>query len=123
MSHNKKPTLPDPGSLEPLSTDERLAILEWQTLASEHRRVEWLRNIWFWCVCALLVMATIIVAIAIVSVAWHYLAPNQWGVWLEPDQLRDVRTFLFSGAITGAIGFIGAYVKNRISPDSGLRRE
>lgn len=123
MPHIDKPTLPDPDGLEPLSTDEQLAILEQAALTSEHRRVEWLRNIWFWCVCALLVMATVIVVIAIISVAWHYLAPSQWGVWLKPDQLRDVRTFLFSGAITGALGFIGAYVRNRISPDSGLRRE
>ncbi len=84
-----------------------------EALFNEHRRTERLRNIWAVCVYALLVLAAVVVFITIFAVAWHYLAPDGWA-WLEPEQLSAVRTFLFSGAVTGAAGWLGAYLRNRL---------
>ena len=58
-------------------------------------------------------LVTGLVCVAIFAVAFDYLTP--WG-WLADSQLTAVKTFLFSGAVTG-IG--GRYVSSRIT---GLSR-
>ena len=44
---------------------------------------------------------SILILIGIFAVAWHYLAPKQWK-WLSQKQLTAIKTFIFSGAVTGA---------------------
>ncbi len=81
------------------------------SLFSESGRTGLLRVVIFICVCALLVLIALIAIVAIIALAIHYLSP--WH-WLNPDQLTAVRTFLFSGAVTGAVGWMGNYVRSRI---------
>ena len=87
------------------------AISEEISLFSEAGRTGLLRVITFLCVCALLVLVALIAVVAIIALAFHYLSPWEW---LSPDQLTAIRTFLFSGAVTGAVGWMGNYVRSRL---------
>ena len=87
------------------------AISEDISLFSESGRTGLLRVITFVCVCVLLVLVALITGAAIVALAFHYLSPWEW---LSPDQLTAIRTFLFSGAVTGAVGWMGNYVRSRL---------
>ena len=87
------------------------AISEDISLFSESGRTGLLRVVIFICVCALLVLLAIIAIVAIIALAVHYLSP--WN-WLNSDQLTAIRTFLFSGAVTGAVGWMGNYVRSRL---------
>ena len=40
--------------------------------------------------------------VAVLVVAWHHLTPKEVH-WLSEEQLSDIKTFLFSGAIVGAV--------------------
>ena len=101
--------------LEPamLETRERqdYAVAKNISLFNERGRTEWLRVITFFCVCVLLVLLAIVAAAAIVVLAIHYFSPWEW---LNSDQLTAIRTFLFSGAVTGAVGWMGNYVRSRL---------
>ena len=81
------------------------------SLFSERGRNEWLRVITFLCVCVFLVVFATVVVAAIVVLAIHYLTALEW---LNPDQLTAIRTFLFSGAVTAAVGWMGSYVRRRL---------
>ena len=50
----------------------------------------------------LLILGAVIAAVVgtILVVAWHHLTP--WA-WLDEEQLADLRTVLFSGAVVGAV--------------------
>ena len=81
------------------------------SLFNEPGRTELLRVVIFFCVCVLLVLIAIAAGLAIIALTVHYLSP--WN-WLNSDQLTAIRTFLFSGAVTGAVGWMGNYVRSRL---------
>ena len=112
---SNRPSLSAGESVEPPSQDSALADRENAALISELNRSEVLRNVWFWCVCAFLVIIAAVVLTAIFAVAWHYLAPAEWA-WLNEEQLRPVRSFLFSGSVLGTVGFVTNYLGQRLSP-------
>ena len=91
--------------------DRDSAVAKDISLFSERGRTEWLRVITFVCVGTLLALVAIVAGAAIVALAFHYLSPWEW---LNSDQLTAVRTFLFSGAVTGAVGWMGNYVRSRL---------
>ena len=91
--------------------DRDSAVAKDISLFSERGRTEWLRVITFVCVCVLLVLLAAVAVAAIVALAIHYLSPWEW---LNSDQLTAIRTFLFSGAVTGAVGWMGNYVRSRL---------
>ena len=100
----------EPELLETRQSQDR-AVAKDISLFSESGRTEWLRVVTFVCVCLLLVLLAIVAGAAIVALAFHYLSPWEW---LSPDQLTAIRTFLFSGAVTGAVGWMGNYVRSRL---------
>ena len=102
--------VPEPGTLE-ISQSQAQATSEDISLFRESGRAGLLRIIIFVCVCALLVLVATVAGAAIVALAFHYLSPWEW---LNSDQLTAVRTFLFSGAVTGAVGWMGNYVRSRL---------
>ena len=110
---SNRPSLPAGEGVEPPLPDSALANREREAVISELNRNEALRNVWVWCVCAFLVLITTVVLIAIFAVAWHYLAPAEWA-WLNEQQLRPVRSFLFSGAVVGIAGFVTNYLRQRL---------
>ena len=121
MTSNQPPNRPSLSageSVEPPSQDSALADREKAVLISELNRSEVLRTVWLWCVCAFLVMITVVVLTAIFAVAWHYLAPAKLA-WLNEEQLRPVRSFLFSGSVLGTVGFVSNYLRQRLSPPAG----
>ena len=81
------------------------------SLFNEPGRTELLRVVIFMCICALLVLVALIACVAIIALAFHYLSPWEW---LNSNQLTAIRTFLFSGAVTGAVGWMGNYVRSRL---------
>ena len=116
MVQTDQPNVPPGTDLEPPLNDSDLAEQEQEavrreSLANEHRRTERLRDLAFWCVCAVLALFVIVACTAIIVLTLHYLSP--W-TWLREDQLTAVRTFLFSGAVTGAVGWMGNYVRSRL---------
>jgi hypothetical protein len=45
------------------------------------------------------------------AVAWHYLMSDKWE-WLTAEQLSTIKTFLFSGTVTGSIGgYFGSRIR------------
>lgn len=79
----------------------------------ESRRTESLRNHWYFWVSVGLGLLCLLVALTVTTIAWHYLVAENWH-WLTQSQLHSLRTLLFSGAITGALGFGSSYIRNRI---------
>ena len=53
----------------------------------------------------------LLIAVALVIVAWHYLAPAAWH-WMDDEALGTVSTVLFSGTL---YVFLGLYVRDRVS--------
>ena len=53
----------------------------------------------------------ILIAVALIAVAWHYLAPASWH-WMDEEALGTVSTVLFSGTL---YVFLGLYVRDRVS--------
>lgn len=102
--------VPEPETLE-ISQSQTRAASEDISLFRESGRTGLLRVITFLCVCVLLVLIALIAGAAIIALAFHYLSPWEW---LNPDQLTAIRTFLFSGAVTGAVGWMGNYVRSRL---------
>ena len=76
--------------------------LERSTRRNEHRRRERLRDWLAAGVLCLIVLMAAITALAIGALGWHYLAPAAWA-WLSEEQLKAVRTFIFSGAVISAV--------------------
>ena len=68
----------------------------------EHKRNERIRDViaggTLWLIRAIILS----VFITVIVVAFHHLAPDRWH-WLSEDQLTDLRTVLFSGAVVGAV--------------------
>ena len=106
-------SVPPGENLEPPLSDSKRAAHEHEAMINEYNRNEKLRNIWAWCVIAFVVVSAAVLIIAVLSVAWHYLAPAQWS-WLNDAQLHSVRSFLFSGAVVGAVGFVSSYLRKRL---------
>lgn len=68
---------------------------------NELKRSDQLRHhVHFAMLCGIWFMFALIV-ISIIAVAWHYLLPERWE-WLSESQLTAIKTFIFSGAVTGA---------------------
>jgi hypothetical protein len=55
-----------------------------------------------------------LIAISVLAVAWHYLVPERYE-WLSEPQLTALKTFIFSGAVTGAGN---RYFSSRLSAPS-----
>ena len=68
---------------------------------NRHRRSERTRNLFsegmLWLVRSLI----FVTVTAVLVTAWHHLAPSNMH-WLSDEQLADIRTFLFSGAVISA---------------------
>lgn len=109
------PIRPEKTPDEDARAQEELRALESQQLEAdrqrrEHARQEKLRNVFAACVRSLLVLVFILVALALVSVAWHYLTPAS-GHWMTAEALKTVSAVLFSGTL---FVFLGLYVRDRI---------
>ena len=76
--------------------------LERSTRRNEHRRRERLRDWLAAGVLGLIALVIAVTAVAIGALGWHYLAPTVWA-WLSEEQLKAVRTFIFSGAVISAV--------------------
>ena len=84
--------------------------LEVDKQAKEHLRQEKLRGVFSYCVIAILVLIFVLVGLSIISVVFHYLAPEKWH-WMEPGNVKTVSTALFSGTL---FVFLGLYVRDRV---------
>lgn len=50
------------------------------------------------------------VGLTVLALAWHYITPERW-CWLTEGQLAKLQTFIFSGALIGAIsGYTRRYL-------------
>ena len=105
-------------SVEPPAQDNTLAGLEHKVLISELNRNEVLRKVCFVCICISIPILALVLLAIILVVALHYLAPEEWA-WLNEEQLRPVRSFLFSGSVLGTVGFVTNYLGQRLSPPAG----
>lgn len=77
--------------------------LEEASRRAEHGRSEQLRTHIHRAVLCGVWLGCVLFVLALLIVAWHYLAPERFG-WLSADQLGIVKTFLFSGALVTAGG-------------------
>ena len=77
---------------------------------NEHNRNEKLRNELAWIVRRLLAVIFILVVIALLILAWHYLGPENLK-WMSDENLGIVSAILSSGTISALLVH---YVRNRI---------
>ena len=77
----------------------------------EHQRREVLRTVFARGVGYIVALMFFLIAVALVVVAWHYLAPSDWH-WMDDEALGTVSTVLFSGTL---YVFLGLYVRDRVS--------
>lgn len=64
----------------------------------EQARQEKLRSAFAACARALMVLIFFLIAVALVCVTWHYLAPPSMH-WMADDAVKTVSTSLFSGVL------------------------
>ena len=83
--------------------------LDHESLTNEHTRSERIRDWVSRCGLLILIVIVVLIVAAIVSLGVQYLSP--WG-WLDEQQLKDVRSFLVSGAV---ISFASAYFRKYLS--------
>lgn len=86
-------------------------ILDATERRQEHQRREDLRAVFAKGVGCLVALMFILIAVALIAVAWHYLAPASWH-WMDEEALGTVSTVLFSGTL---YVFLGLYVRDRVS--------
>ena len=67
-----------------------------------HDRAEQLRDMYGSGLNWIVRIMVLVLIMAIVIVAWHYLAPERLR-WLAEDDLSDLLSFLFSGAVISAV--------------------
>lgn len=98
-----------PSSADDLARQEAEAVasgnLEQQNLEKQrnaHRRGERFRELFSLGMYSLFGTIIVIINISVAFVAWHYLTPEEWA-WLSDSQLHQLSTFIFSGAVIGAI--------------------
>ena len=115
---SNRPSLSSGESVELSSQDSALADLENKALESEFNRNEVLRKVCFVCICVSIPIIAVVLLAIILVVAWHYLVPAELA-WLNEEQLRPVRSFLFSGSVLGTVGFVTNYLGQRLSPPAG----
>lgn len=70
---------------------------------NEHRRGESMRDHVARAAVCLFWFGVVLVGIAVAIVAWHDLAPENWG-WLGKNQLDKLHAMLLSGAVSSALG-------------------
>lgn len=103
----------------PEATSDQAAIDEAAEVASgkydenESARTDQLRQHVHIAVLIAIWVALALVLIALFAISWHYLMPAKWA-WLDTDQLTAIKTFIFSGAITG-LG--NRYLGSRLARD------
>ena len=76
----------------------------------EHGRKEKLRDVLAFCVNAILVLIFVLIAVSIICVVWHHLAPEHWQ-WMSGESMETVSTVLFSGTV---FTIIGQYIRDRV---------
>lgn len=81
-----------------------------ESLRSEHRRKEKLRNVFAAGVRALIIVIFVLIGIALLLVAWHYLGLERYK-WIPDEDMKTVSTVLFSGTL---FVFLGLYVRDRV---------
>ena len=96
-------------------TEREMSALKTQALSAEsqrneHNRNEKLRNVIAWGVWGLLSVIFILVAIALLILAWHYLGPED-RKWMSDENRMFVGAILSSGTISA---FLGHYLRIRI---------
>ena len=84
--------------------------LDARSHAREHTRKEELRDLFALGVRWVLQLVFVLIGAALICLAWHYLAPPEWG-WMPEDNMETITTALFSGTL---FGFLGLYVRDRI---------
>ena len=88
--------------------------LEERSKKTEHVRREIVRNVLLGGALILLSIFLLMVAGAMVTVAWHHLLPVETA-WLQENQLTRVETFLFSGISGAVIGVTGTILRRYTS--------
>lgn len=105
-----KKNVPSPDAASASDTDDMAAKeeqahaknLNLEKKTADHRRAEALRDLFGSGVHSIVSVVIVIVIVAIIVIAWHHLSPTNWR-WLSDDNLAELRSFFFSGAIVGAI--------------------
>lgn len=101
----------DTQALEEVKALEQQKQLEATERRQEHQRREVLRTVFARGVGYIVAILFLLIAVALVVVAWHYLAPAAWH-WMDDEALGTVSTVLFSGTL---YVFLGLYVRDRVS--------
>ena len=79
--------------------------------ASDFKRQEITRDLLSWGMVVVLLLSFIAIASMIVVLAWHYVVSSAFH-WLSDEQLGDMKSLLFSGAVAGAVA---AFVQRHTS--------
>ena len=120
MSGNKQaePVLsirPEQVPAEDIQAKREIQALEKQELDAdrermEHARREKLRGVFAFWVRTIVALVFSVIAIALLSLVWHYLAPAHMH-WIADDALEKVGTVLFSGPL---FVFLSLYIRDRV---------
>lgn len=110
------PIPPEKAPEQDAQAQEEVEALEQKELEAtarrqEHQRREGLRTVFATGVGYIVALMFLLIAVALVIVAWHYLAPATWH-WMDEEALGTVTTVLFSGTL---YVFLGLYVRDRVS--------
>ena len=106
---NTPRSVPGPDSLNYQTNATSLAEAEALTTqidleekTNKHRRAEKFRDLFSRGIQWLIRIVIFVMVVTLLVVAWHHLTPAHWH-WLTTDQLADLRTFIFSGAVISAV--------------------
>lgn len=85
--------------------EEREALrsrLDLERESNAHEREEQIRTLMGYGILCLMASVFFIAVVAVFVFAWHYLMPPSCH-WLPETQLTALRTFIFSGAVSGLV--------------------
>lgn len=94
-------------NVPPTDIDKKIAE---ERAVDNHGRDRITLDIIAWCLRILIIIVVVVVAFAILTLAWHTLAPDNLG-WLDEGELQQIKDFMLSGALVSlAVGFMKRYI-------------
>ena len=103
---NNPRSVPGPDSLNYQTSraeaEALTAQIDLEEKTNKHRRAEKFRDLFSSGLQRLIGIVIFVMVVTLLVVAWHHLTPAHWH-WLNGDQLADLRTFIFSGAVISAV--------------------
>lgn len=92
-----------------IDTQHKQLLLESER--NDHKRTERFKEVFSVSINVLVVFVFLLIAFALLTVSWHYLAPTCLHWIHDEDVLSEIQTLLFSGIL---FGLLANYIRDKV---------